>query len=222
MLMDTWGFPIVWILSITLMNIGVRTYLLGTDFISIGLYAGFAFVLFRKHCVLLEKVTFCLGIPVWAQMNSKAKQNKMHLRLPGMCSLDSLSFLKLVSYWIWLISNVTVSSGRGALHIFMIFAVPGLCCADLSAVEASGAALLSWRAGFSLRWLLLWSTGSRAHRLNSRSPRALQHRPQSWGAVAFVAPRHVDLPGPGVKPVSPALAGGFFTTEPPGKPKRGS
>ena len=29
-----------------------------------------------------------------------------------------------------------------------------------------------------------------------------------------------DLPGPGVKPVSPALAGGFLTTEPPGKPCR--
>lgn len=42
MLMDTWGFPIVWILSIMLMNIGVWTYLQGTDFISIGLYAGFA------------------------------------------------------------------------------------------------------------------------------------------------------------------------------------
>ena len=27
-----------------------------------------------------------------------------------------------------------------------------------------------------------------------------------------------DLPGPGVEPVSPALAGGFFTTEPPGMP----
>ena len=26
-----------------------------------------------------------------------------------------------------------------------------------------------------------------------------------------------DLPGPGIEPVSPALAGGFFTTEPPGK-----
>jgi len=26
-----------------------------------------------------------------------------------------------------------------------------------------------------------------------------------------------DLPGPGTKPVSPALAGRFFTTEPPGK-----
>ena len=26
-----------------------------------------------------------------------------------------------------------------------------------------------------------------------------------------------DIPGPGLKPVSPALAGGFLTTEPPGK-----
>ena len=26
-----------------------------------------------------------------------------------------------------------------------------------------------------------------------------------------------DLPNPGIKPVSPALAGEFFTTEPPGK-----
>ena len=26
-----------------------------------------------------------------------------------------------------------------------------------------------------------------------------------------------DLPGPGIKPVSPALAGGFSTTVPPGK-----
>ena len=28
-----------------------------------------------------------------------------------------------------------------------------------------------------------------------------------------------DLPRSGIKPVSPALAGTFFTTEPPGKPK---
>jgi len=27
-----------------------------------------------------------------------------------------------------------------------------------------------------------------------------------------------DLPDPGVKPSSSSLAGGFFTTEPPGKP----
>ena len=30
-----------------------------------------------------------------------------------------------------------------------------------------------------------------------------------------------DLPGPGMEPVSPALGGGFFTTEPPGKPRKG-
>ena len=28
-----------------------------------------------------------------------------------------------------------------------------------------------------------------------------------------------DLPRPGLEPVSPALAGGFLTTAPPGKPK---
>ena len=27
-----------------------------------------------------------------------------------------------------------------------------------------------------------------------------------------------DLPGPGIEPVSPALAGGLLTTAPPGKP----
>ena len=30
-----------------------------------------------------------------------------------------------------------------------------------------------------------------------------------------------DLPGPGLKPVSPALAGGFLTTAAPGKPPSG-
>ena len=28
-----------------------------------------------------------------------------------------------------------------------------------------------------------------------------------------------DIPGPGIEPLSPALAGIFFTTEPPGKPR---
>ena len=27
-----------------------------------------------------------------------------------------------------------------------------------------------------------------------------------------------DLPGPGIEVMSPGLAGGFFTTEPPGNP----
>ena len=40
-----------------------------------------------------------------------------------------------------------------------------------------------------------------------------------WSRLPFVSPR--DLPEPGIEPASPmtpALATGFFTTEPPGKP----
>ena len=36
----------------------------------------------------------------------------------------------------------------------------------------------------------------------------------------LILPWHMgDLLGPGIKSMSPALAGGFFTTEPPGKAK---
>ena len=35
------------------------------------------------------------------------------------------------------------------------------------------------------------------------------------GVLPF--PSSGDLPNPRIKPTSPALAGGFFTTEPPGK-----
>ena len=37
-----------------------------------------------------------------------------------------------------------------------------------------------------------------------------------WSELLLHSPG--DLPDPGIKPMSPALAGGFFTTEPPGKP----
>ena len=41
-----------------------------------------------------------------------------------------------------------------------------------------------------------------------------QARTLEWAANSFSR----DLPEPGIKPASPALAGGFFTTELPGKP----
>ena len=37
--------------------------------------------------------------------------------------------------------------------------------------------------------------------------------------MGLVAPQHVDLPGPGIEPISLALQGGFLTTGPPGKPR---
>ena len=42
----------------------------------------------------------------------------------------------------------------------------------------------------------------------------LQTRIQEWVVISFSR----DLPNPGVKTESPALAGRFFTTEPPGSP----
>ena len=41
-------------------------------------------------------------------------------------------------------------------------------------------------------------------------------RQDYWGGLPFPSPW--DLPDPGIEPMSPALAGRFFTTEPPGKP----
>ena len=40
-------------------------------------------------------------------------------------------------------------------------------------------------------------------------------RQEYWSGLPFPSP---DLPNPGIEPRSPALAGGFFTTEPPGNP----
>ena len=41
-------------------------------------------------------------------------------------------------------------------------------------------------------------------------------RLEYWSGLSFLSPG--DLPDPGIEPVSPALGGGFFTTELPGQP----
>ena len=61
----------------------------------------------------------------------------------------------------------------------------------------------------------LWShgLGSQAHQV------ALStgfFRQEYWSGFPCPPPR--DLPHPGIEPTPPALAGGFFTTEPPGRP----
>jgi len=43
-------------------------------------------------------------------------------------------------------------------------------------------------------------------------------RREYWSGLPF--PSLGDLPDPEIKPWSPALAGKFFTAEPPGKPVR--
>ena len=74
---------------------------------------------------------------------------------------------------------------------------------------------------FSLQWLLLswssWSMGSRHRDFRSYGTRALEHRLNSCGARAQLLRGICDLLTAEIEPMSPALAGGFFTTEPPGK-----
>ena len=56
-----------------------------------------------------------------------------------------------------------------------------------------------------------------ARGLSSCGSWALECRLSSCGAWASLLRGMWDLPGPGLEPVSPALAGGFLTTVPPGK-----
>ena len=51
------------------------------------------------------------------------------------------------------------------------------------------------------------------------SPSVEFSRQEYWSGLPFPFPG--NLPGPGIKPVSPALSGRFFTTETPGKPSTG-
>ena len=75
--------------------------------------------------------------------------------------------------------------------------------------------------GFSLQCLLLlWSTGSRCMGFSSCGLRALECRLSSCGAQAQLLHYMWDHPGPGLEPVSPALAGRFSTIVPPRKPKK--
>ena len=54
----------------------------------------------------------------------------------------------------------------------------------------------------------------------SQAPLSMEiSRQEYWSGLPFLT--SVDLPNPGIEPMSlasPALAGGFSTTEPPGKP----
>ena len=56
-------------------------------------------------------------------------------------------------------------------------------------------------------------TVARQFPLSMRSPRQ-----EYWSGLLFHSPG--DIPNPGMESVSPALAGGLFTTKSPGKPPR--
>ena len=77
--------------------------------------------------------------------------------------------------------------------------------------------------GFSCcgAWALgAWASVVVARGLSSCGLWSLERRLSSCGAQAQLLCSMWDLPGPGLKPMSPALAGGFLTAAPPGKPHK--
>ena len=88
--------------------------------------------------------------------------------------------------------------------------------AGFSPVAASGG--YSRCVGFSLQQLLLlWNTGSRVRGLSTCCSLAPEHRFNSCGAWVYLIRGIWNLPRPGIEPMSPALAGRFSITGPPGK-----
>ena len=112
--------------------------------------------------------------------------------------------------WIFFSSNNTFFFFKFSfiyLFIYLWLCWVFVSVRGLSLVAASGGHSSSRCAGLSLsRPLLLRSTGSR-----HAGSVVVAHGPSFLCGMW-------DLPRPGLEPVSPALAGGFSTTAPPGKP----
>ena len=63
----------------------------------------------------------------------------------------------------------------------------------------------------------LRAAGPGARGFSNRGSRALELRLSGRGAWAQLLLGMCNLPRPGIEPMSPALAWGFLSTEPPGK-----
>ena len=127
-----------------------------------------------------------------------------------------------------------ISSGRNEVFFFILFIYFWLhwvfvAVRGLSLVAARAGATLhccaqaSHCGGFSCRGAQ--ALGARAsvvvaRRLSICGSQALECRLSSCGTRAQLLRGMWDLPGPGLEPVSPALAGRFLTTAPPGKPQK--
>ena len=94
--------------------------------------------------------------------------------------------------------------------IYLFLAALGLRCGARASHCGGFSCCGAWALG-------AWASVVVARRLSSCSSRAPEHGLSSCGAQAQLLPGMWDLPGPGLEPVSPALAGGFLTTAPPGK-----
>ena len=117
--------------------------------------------------------------------------------------VSGLTFRSLIHFFFLL--NVFLFLVILILFIYLWLCLVFVSVRGLSLVAASGGHSSSRCAGLSLSWcLLLRNTGSR------RAGSAIVAHGPSYSAACGIFP--------GLEPVSPALAGRFSTTAPPGKP----
>ena len=107
-------------------------------------------------------------------------------------------------YWI-------CSSVASVYHFWLCWVCVARC--GLSLVVASGGHSSLHCSGFYC--CTAWALGHSG--FSSCGSWALEHGLNSCGTWAYLLHGVWDLPGPGIKPVSPALAGGFLSKVPPGK-----
>ena len=106
---------------------------------------------------------------------------------------------------------------------YLFLAMLGLCCSmqGFSSCGKQGWGLL-FIAGATLHSgaqpLGTWASVVAAHRLGSCSSQTLEFGLSSCGARAYFFHHMWLLPGPGMGPMSPSLAGRFPSTSPPGGP----
>ena len=153
-----------------------------------------------------------------------------------MIQLEGYHQWSYLNIWCWLSFSCTILTVSQTQNLFLtqgffkknkfiylfIFGciVFSLLRADFSVVVASGGYSSLWCTGFSLQWLLIAEHGLYVHRLQQLwhvGSVVVAHGLSSCGTRASLLHGMWDLPGPGLEPVSPALAGGFSTTVPPGK-----
>ena len=159
-----------------------------------------------------------------SELSFKLQFCEYTIKQTGKIILPNSQDLVLKHFWDGSIGGFFVVFFLFFKSLFILFIYFWLCwvfvaARGLSLVAASGGYSSLRYEGFSLRWLLLLeSTGSRCAGFNSCGLWALELRLSSCGSRTELLCGMWDLPGPGLIPLSPALAGGFLTTAPPGKP----
>ena len=144
----------------------------------------------------------------------KGTNRRIHWTTWALILCVARSYNGLVHYLFLILRKVgcliPVTVGFLKLFIYFWLGWVFVCCVGFSLVAASGGSSLVTIRGLlaavdSLVELRLWSSSS-----------------SSCGSWAYFLQAMWDLPGPGIEPMSPALAGGFFTSESLGKPYSGN